>query len=199
MRLGALGGLMLGGLLTACGSSPPSHYYQLTAGPDPPITEHAGYAMRTVALGEVKLPGALDRPQIARQIGPNQIEYAETERWAGPLDEMSRSVLAADLRSRLPAGTTLIDSDSLSPANSTIAVEVSRFSADNTGRVTLDATWQALDKSGRLIGVPRAVNIVEPAVGSDAAAVAAAMSRAMVVLAGNISSGIVGESATALR
>jgi len=199
MRLPALAAMMLTGILTACGSSPPSHYYELTAQPDPPAVERLGYPTRTVALGEVKLPGALDRPQIARQIGPNQLEYAETDRWAGPLDEMSRRVLAADLRPRLPAGTVLIDNDSSASANLTIAVEVSRFGADKAGQVTLDASWEALDKNGKVVGVPREAKMVEPAAGSDTAAVAATMSRAVAVLAGSIASGISGEATTAIR
>ena len=127
MRLRAFGAAILAGILTACGSSPPSHYYQLSAQPDPPAVRKIGGPVRTVALGEVKLPGALDRPQIARQIGPNQLEYAETDRWAGPLDEMTRRVLSADLRPLLPAGMALVASDSSAPADLTVAVEVSRF------------------------------------------------------------------------
>ena len=194
MRFRVLATLMLGGILAACGSSPPSHYYELSVQPNPVAAERSGYAARTVALGEVKLPGALDRPQIARQIGPNQLEYAETDRWAGPFDEMSRRVLAADLRPRLPAGTVLIDNDSSALANLTIAVEVSRFYADKAGQVTLDASWEALDKNGKVFGVPGEAKIVEPAAGSDTAAVAATMSRAIAALARNIAYGIGGEA-----
>ncbi len=108
MRYRALTALMLAGIVSACGSSPPSHYYELerAARSDRPRSRLG--PMRTVALGEVKLPGALDRPQIARQIGPNQLEYAESDRWAGPLDEMARRVLAEDLRPLLPAGMALV-------------------------------------------------------------------------------------------
>ncbi len=107
MRSGHLGVLILAGIVSACGSSPPTHFYTLSTQPAPAPADPAGYPMRTVALGEVKLPDALDRPQIARQIGPNQLEYAEADRWAGPLDDMMRRVLAADLRPLLPAGTAL--------------------------------------------------------------------------------------------
>jgi uncharacterized protein len=199
MRFRALAAVMLAGVLTACGSSPPSHYYELSAEPDPAPVAQAGYPTRTVAIGEVKLPGALDRPQIARQIGPNQLEYAESDRWAGPLDDMVRRVLAADLRPLLPAGTALVASDSSAPAGLTVAVEVSRFDADKAGRVMLDATWETLDKNARVTGAPRAANIVEPASGSDAAAVAAAMSRALARLADTIAAGIAGAAATAVR
>jgi uncharacterized protein len=199
MRFRAVAAVMLAGVLTACGSSPPSHYYELSAEPDPAPVAQAGYPTRTVAIGEVKLPGALDRPQLARQIGPNQLEYAESDRWAGPLDDMVRRVLAADLRPLLPAGTALVASDSSAPAGLTVAVEVSRFDADKAGRVTLDATWETLDKNAKVTGAPRAANIVEPASGSDAAAVAAAMSRALGRLAYTIAAGIAGAAATAVR
>jgi hypothetical protein len=199
MRFRAVAAVMLAGVLTACGSSPPSHYYELSAEPDPAPVAQAGYPTRTVAIGEVKLPGALDRPQLARQIGPNQLEYAESDRWAGPLDDMVRRVLAADLRPLLPAGTALVASDSSAPAGLTVAVEVSRFDADKAGRVMLDATWETLDKNARVTGAPRAANIVEPASGSDAAAVAAAMSRALGRLADTIAAGIAGAAATAVR
>jgi uncharacterized lipoprotein YmbA len=199
MRFRAVAAVMLAGVLTACGSSPPSHYYELSAEPDPAPVAQAGYPTRTVAIGEVKLPGALDRPQLARQIGPNQLEYAESDRWAGPLDDMVRRVLAADLRPLLPAGTALVASDSSAPAGLTVAVEVSRFDADKAGRVMLDATWETLDKNAKVTGAPRAANIVEPASGSDAAAVAAAMSRALARLADTIAAGIAGAAAAAVR
>jgi uncharacterized protein len=198
MRLLVLAATMLAGVLSACGSSPPSHYYELSVQPAPPAAEQVGYPARTLALGEIKLPGALDRPQIARQIGPNQLEYAETDRWAGPLDAMVRRVLSADLRPLVPAGMVLIANDSAAPAGLTVAVEVLRFDADRAGRVTLQASWETLDKNAKLIGVPRQVNIVEPASGSDAAAVAATMSRALAALADNIAAGL-GGGAAAMR
>lgn len=194
MRYRALTALMLASIVSACGSSPPSHYYQLSAQPDPPAVQQLG-PVRTVALGEVKLPGALDRPQIARQVGPNQLEYSESDRWAGPLDEMARRVLAEDLRPLLPPGMALVAGDSSAPADRTVAVEVSRFGADKTGRVTLQATWEVLDKNAKPIGASRGVDIVEPAAGSDAAAVAATMSGALAKLADNIAAGIGGGAA----
>jgi uncharacterized protein len=198
MRIGPVAALMLAHFLSACGSSPPSHYYVLSAQPDPEAANRAGDPTRTVALGEVKLPGALDRPQIARRIGPNQFAFAESDRWAGPLDDMVRRVLTADLRPLLPAGMALVADDTSAPAALTVAVEVSRFDADKTGRVTLDASWETLDKSGKVVGVPREANIVEPAAGSDGAAVAATMSRAVAGLAADIAIGLGGRGMAAM-
>ncbi|MGA8759241.1 MAG: PqiC family protein [Stellaceae bacterium] len=199
MKSGHLGVLILAGIVSACGSSPPTHFYTLSTQPAPNTAGQLGYPMRTVALGEVKLPDALDRPQIARQIGPNQLEFAETDRWAGPLDDMTRRVLAADLRPLLPAGTALVTNDSSTPAQTTVAVEVSRFDADKSGRVTLDANWETLDKNAKVVGAPRQARIVEPGSGSDSAAVAATMSRAVAGLADNIAGGLGGGSIASMR
>jgi hypothetical protein len=189
---------LLASILAAC-SSPPSKYYVLSAKPDPGRPIPAGSARTTVAIGAVKLPGALDRPQIARRLGPNQLDYAEYDRWAGPLDEMIRRVLAADLRPRLPAGTVLIDNDSSDSADLTIAIDIRGFDADKSGRVTLEASWEILGKSGKVVGIPSDAKIVESAAGSDTAAVAATMSHAVAALAGNIASGIGGEATAAIR
>jgi len=190
MSRSVLSALLIAGTLAACSSSPPSHYYVLSAQSDPAAVRRIGHPGRTVAVGAVKLPGALDRPQIARRLGPNQLEYAESERWAGPIDDMTRRVLSTDLRTRLPASTTMIADDSPTPADMTIAIEMSRFDADNEGRVALDASWEILDKNGKVVGVPRQQKIVEPVIGPDAAAVAAAMSRALAGLADNIAADI---------
>ena len=189
---------LLAGILAAC-SSPPSKYYVLSAQPDPVRPMPAGFARTTVAIGAIMLPGALDRPQIARRLGPNQLDYAEYDRWAGPLDEMIRRVLLTDLRSRLPAGTVLIDSDSLASADLTIAIDIRSFDADKSGWVTLNASWEILNKNTKIVSIPSDAIIVESAAGSDTAAVAATMSRAVAALAGNIGSDIGSQATAAIR
>jgi len=191
--------LLVAGILAGCSSSPPSHYYVLSAQPDPAAVRHVGSPWRTVAVGAVRLPGALDRPQIARRLGPNQLEYAEAERWAGPLDDMTRRVLSADLRPLLPAGTTMVADDSSASADMTIAIEMARFDADKGGRVVLNASWETLGTNGKVVGLPREEKIIEPGTGSDAAAVAATMSRALAGLADKIAAGIGGRGAVTIR
>jgi uncharacterized protein len=187
---------LLAGLLAAC-SSPPNHYFMLSAQSE--AANPADPVAKTVALGEIKLPGALDRPQIARRLGPNQLEFAEYDRWAGPLDQMIRRVLSTDLRARLPAGIALIDNDSAASADVTVAIDIARFDADKAGRVTLEAGWEQLDKNGRVFGAPSVAKIVEPGAGADTAAVAATMSRAVAALAERIAPGVGGASPTAIR
>jgi uncharacterized lipoprotein YmbA len=173
--------------LAGCGASPPSRFYVLTADPVPP---RAATAVNTVALGRITLPGALDRPQIARRRGANEIVFSEEERWAGPLDDMMRRVLADDLAARLPAGVMLVESSATPPPGVTIALDVSRFDADEAGAVTLTAHWAALGPNGAPLGAPRESTIVEPGSGSGAVAVAATMSSAVAALAARIAGGL---------
>jgi uncharacterized lipoprotein YmbA len=180
-------------LLAGCGSSPPSKFYVLTADPVPQRTWTGAaktVAPNTIALGRVSLPGAIDRPQIARRKGGNEIVFSEEERWAGPLDDMVRRVLADDLAARLPAGVSLIESAAKPPPGLTIAVEVSRFDADESGNVTLVARWETLGPTGGPLRAPSESAIVEPGSGTDAAAVATTMSRAVAALAARIAAGL---------
>jgi uncharacterized lipoprotein YmbA len=186
MRLAAAAAFMM--LLAGCGSSPASKFYVLTADLAP--QRGAAVAASTVALGRVSLPGALDRPQIARRRGGNEIVFADEERWAAPLDDMVRRLLADDLAARLPAGSSLVESAAKPPPGITLAVEISRFDADESGTVTLAARWEALGPNGRPLGPPRESTIVEPGAGSGAAAVASTMSRAVSDLAARIAAGL---------
>jgi uncharacterized lipoprotein YmbA len=188
----ALTALMLAG----CGASEHSRFYVLTENPavlarvtaDPPIT--------TVALGAVKLPAALDRPQIARRLNSDEISYSEYDRWAGPLDDMVRRVLIADLDGRLAPNMVLIEDNPSSPAILALAVDVIRFDADAAGLVTLNARWEILGRAGSLVGPPHDAMIVEPGSGREAKAVAATMSRAVADLAAHIAASL-GRATTA--
>jgi hypothetical protein len=182
----ALTALMLAG----CGASDHSRFYVLTEHPALVARATAAAPTTTIALGAINLPAALDRPQMARRLNSDEISYSEYDRWAGPLDDMVRRVLSADLEGRLPLGMILIDNNPTSPASLTIAVDILRFDADAAGQVTLKARWQMLDRSGSLVGIPHDAMIVKPGSGRDAEAVAATMSLAVADLAAQIAASL---------
>jgi hypothetical protein len=182
----ALTALMLAG----CGASDHSRYYVLTETPEAAARATAMSPATTIALGAIQLPAELDRPQMARRLNSDEISYSEYDRWAGPLDDMMRRVLVADLDGRLGPGKTLIENNPTSPASLSIAVDVLRFDADAAGVVTIKARWQVLGRAGSLAGAPRAATIVKPGSGRDAEAVAATMSRAIADLATQIAASL---------
>jgi hypothetical protein len=177
-------------ILAGCGASDHSRFYVLTEHPALVARATAAAPTTTIALGAINLPAALDRPQMARRLNSDEISYSEYDRWAGPLDDMVRRVLSADLEGRLPPGMILIDNNPTSPASLTIAVDILRFDADAAGQVTLKARWQMLDRSGSLVGIPRDAMIFKPGSGRDAEAVAATMSGAVADLATQIAASL---------
>ena len=185
--------MMVGG----CGESEQSRYYVLMENLVSDYRTAKLGPATTIALGAVRLPPALDRLQMARRLGSGEISYSEFDRWAGPLDEMVRRVLIADLDGRLPSGMILIENDTANLALPTISVDIVRFDADATGLVQLYARWEILRRIGGLVGAPHNTLIVERGSGRDAAEIAATMSRAVTDLAGKIASGV-GVPATAL-
>jgi uncharacterized protein len=149
--------MMVGG----CGESEQSRYYVLMENLVSDYRTAKLGPATTIALGAVRLPPALDRPQMARRLGCDEISYSEFDRWAGPLDEMVRRVLIADLDGRLPFGLILIENDTTNPARLTISVDILRFDADATGIVQLYARWEVLGRAGRLVGTPQIASIVD--------------------------------------
>jgi len=173
-------------MLAGCGASDHSRFYVLTENPAAASRATAISPATTIGLGAIQLPAALDRPQMARRLNSDEISYSENDRWAGPLDEMVRRVLIADLDGRLAPNMVLIEDNPSSPASLTLAVDVIRFDADAAGLVALNARWEILGRAGSLVGPPHDAMIIEPGSGREAKAVAATMSRAVADLAAHI-------------
>ncbi len=88
------------------------------------------------------LPPYLSRPEIATRLGPEQIAYATSDRWAAPLDELVARALAEDLRAGLPAGEVVRWPWPLgAPPDVSASVDLLRFEADADGGATLEARW----------------------------------------------------------
>ena len=88
---------------------------------------------RTIGLGPIKLPEYLDRDEVVTRVGPNRLELSDKDRWAEPLNDNFRQVLAQDLTQSLGThsviffpwvGTTHIDYQ--------VRIDVYRFETDPT-------------------------------------------------------------------
>lgn len=174
-------------LLASCGSSPKTQYFTLAA-------EHAGTARVAVAspvtVAAVSLPSTLDRRQMVRQTGPNTVDISDRDRWASPLDEMSRRVLSENLAARLPEGKLILPNAPTPPGTIEISVSLAQFGPDGTGRIALKGSWSALAAGGtkRLLSRDIALETLPPAAG--AAGEAAGMSQLLGKLAAEIATGL---------
>jgi uncharacterized lipoprotein YmbA len=142
----------------------------------------------TIGLGPIKLPEYLDRDEVVTRVGPNRLELSEKDRWAEPLNDNFRQVLAQDLTQSLGThsimfypwvGTTRIDYQ--------VRIDVYRFETDPNANAQLVAHWQVLDGSGKLLYAGDS-NLSEQAQPGEP--VAAALSRTVERLAQQIASTI---------
>ena len=177
-RQNLLCGLLAGVLLSACGTTIPPAYYSLD---DQAMSVATRAATPSVAIVQVKLPDALDRPQLVIRSGANRVQLSEQRRWAEPLRNEIPRVLADDLG-------RLLDSSRVAA----LPVDVQRFSADfnvqlDVQRLDLvegqgadvDLLWLFESRQGKVSVGRSTLRESLVGVGNDPEALVAALRRAL--------------------
>ncbi len=156
--------------------------------PVPPPAAESTIAV-AIGLGPITIPGYLDRPQVIVRISDNQIALSEADRWAEPLAANIARTLEENLTALLPGSSYVAFPWYLSEEpDVALALEFRRFEADQTGAVTLDATW-SLERAGVRIDRGDAL-IAEGADAPDRVAAVAAHSRALAELSRQIAAAV---------
>jgi uncharacterized lipoprotein YmbA len=166
-------------LLSACASSPDSHFFTLS--PAPPQRAPAQDRPQ-VHLAMVRLPELYDRPQLVTRTGPQSVEIDEYDRWAEPLERMTGRILAEDIALRRPRVAGPVPAGVDQPK---LQVAVDEFAADRSaGRAVLSGNWKIVETDGTTRA--GAFSFSQPVSGSEPAAIAAAMSGLLGQLADEI-------------
>jgi uncharacterized lipoprotein YmbA len=148
-----------------------------------------------LAVGPVRLPDYLDRPQIMTRSEGNEVYMHETERWAGSLQEDVSRVLIENLSALLAGKRVAVvrwtsAMQSMAPFRNRLAVEVLRFEGPVGGTVVLKARYALFGPDGRK-AISAGESIVrEPAGGADYEALTAAMSRALAAFSQEVAAAI---------
>ena len=189
-----LGLVML--ILAGCAGSPSARFYQLN--PLPSATSDTGGASTqrrlAIAIGPVRIPDYLDRPQIVTRAGGNELNFSEFNRWAGSLESDVARVLTENVSILLPPDRFSVVLwtpylESRLPASYRVEVLVERFEGTPGESLMLKAQWEvfAHDRSSLL---KRESLIGERINGGGYDALVAAMSSALERLSRDISGGI---------
>jgi hypothetical protein len=118
-------------------------------------------SLGVVAMERVVLPGHLDRTQIVRTSGPNELEIDEYARWAEPLEAGVARVVAENLSARLSqhrvvrypwAGSTEI--------RYRVALELREFGPSVNGQVRLEGRWSLIAGATEYTMVTRPVALI---------------------------------------
>lgn len=132
--------------------STPSKYFLLTALPAATQSLLPEFAESpTVAVSQTVLPAFLDRPQIVTRRGRNEINYAEFDRWAEPLEEGFTRVLRENLgRFLKPQHVHAPPWSRQMRLDYEVHTIVTKFTANlNTDEVELVVLWRIAGPEGR--------------------------------------------------
>src|SRR5271165_4203207 len=125
--------LLLALLAAGCGGSDDNRFYRLV-----PVTSAApvagGSCSAPIAVAAVTVPDAVDRGEIVRASGPDEVDVSNHDRWAAPLSLLIQRTLAQDLQQRLPPGRVLgPDAQATAGGTATVRLGIKRFMADDDG------------------------------------------------------------------
>ncbi|KAF1040352.1 MAG: hypothetical protein GAK35_03499 [Herbaspirillum frisingense] len=167
-------------LLAACGSSPPTQFYTLSASPTAAAgaVPAQGQPQTFIEVMPVAVPDRLARPQLVVRGDATRLDVLEQDRWSSPFNSELRDALAAGVASRLGA----IDiSRSGRPADQVsyrINVELRDLDAVRNGQVQAGFGWTITRSDDRRSAVCR-MTVVEPVSGGAASDVVLAMQKAV--------------------
>jgi uncharacterized protein len=175
---------------TSCGRSAIARFYTLDSVATPDAGPLASYA---IVVGPVTVPSSVDRPEFVVQVTPNRVAVDEFNRWAGPLDESIARVVAGDLATQLGTPRVAAAPAANFDAAFRVTINVQRFDSIPGREVVVDAVWsvrgaKGAARSGRTVAR-------EAVTDSSFDALAAAHSRALATVSGDIASAIRAEAA----
>ena len=140
----------------------------------------------SMSVATVDVPKYLDRPQIVRRSSEVELGIAEFERWGEPLGNMVQRVLAEDLTRRLPPGSVVTTSSTLTGGEkSSVELSLSRFDAEADGAIALEAQWR-IRRNGQSVSSPQTARILTRPTDASTTATVKAMSDAIGDLATRI-------------
>jgi len=172
--------------LAGCGTSAPSRFYRLDSAATP---SGAPSAQTAVMVGPVSVPAAVDRPEFVVQVAPNSVQVDEFNRWDAPLEDSIARAVAGDLSVLLnsPNVTTAPLAD-FKPTYS-VTINVQRFESIKGEAALVDAVWAVHSTAGGKTQSGRTI-AQETVQGEGFDALAAAHSRAIAKLSGDIAAAI---------
>ena len=173
---------MVAALFIAGCSSAPSKFYTLNSTAESRGKPGAGY---TVMVGPVSVPMEVDRPQFTVKIGPNRVRIDEFNRWAEPLNNNIARVVAGNLVVLLGAPRVIsIPMADFAP-DYRVTIDIQRFESVPGKSAVIDAVWMVKKAVGSKPLSGRTV-ATEEVSGEDYEALAAAHSRALAKVSGDI-------------
>ena len=171
-------------------STAPARFYSLdsTATADSNPAAHA-----SVMVGPVTIPASVDQPEFVVRVAANRVEVDEFNRWVSPLGDGIARAVAGDLVVLL--GSPDVAAAQLANFNPDyrVTIDVQRFDSIRGDAAVVEAVWTVKKTVGGEMRSGRTV-AREPVQGQGFDALAAAHSRALTRISGDIAAAIRAEA-----
>ena len=173
--------------LSACGSSPKTHFYTLdTNHPSNTPSDHRADGVR-IGIWRVKLPELLDRSAIVTRRGQYNIELADFHKWADRLDDNISRLIASELANRLQTDRVVVSPWPTYAKNDyQIKIHIDRFDGELGGEIVLSGAWSLLNGEGNKELARKTFTFKEQAAGATYGDMIASLSQLTVQLAEKI-------------
>jgi uncharacterized lipoprotein YmbA len=132
------------GLVCACATSRPDHFYILSA--QPRAAPQPAAAPTTPVVLKVTLPSLVDRPEMILNTASDGVRVLEHERWGAPLGDLVAQTLGQNIERR--RGDLLVAGPGgarTSSAGIKIAVDVVQMTARQGDRLSIETHWRIVD------------------------------------------------------
>lgn len=145
----------------------------------------------SIGVGPISLPKRLDRPQILTRTTDHEVQLAEFDQWAEPLDRGFARAVAENLARSIPTDRVAVYPwDRSAEIDWKIQIDVTHFEREADGSVILAARWRLIDEGERKTLHHDASTFREIPDHSTVGALVAAMSRAVGALSSEIAAAI---------
>lgn len=179
-------------LLTACSSTPASRFYALSpVNTSEYVKQQQVKDNGIIAIGPIRIPEYLDRPQIITRSGNSELMLAEFHRWGGSLDNDLKRVIPENIAQKLDAAGYLVinwpvPGEGNMPVQYRVAIDILQFEGTLGGTVTLKCQWGIWGNDEKSRNSSRMSLITEPVQGQEYEHLVVAMSNALSRLSSEI-------------
>ncbi|MFZ6657953.1 PqiC family protein [Undibacterium sp. TJN19] len=173
--------------LSACTTPVIEHFYRLNYPVAALSTAEPKYEL---LIASVKLPDAVNRPQLVIQKSATESLVSDEQRWVAPLDEQITQALIAHLRTQLPEAWMSSEASAGTVASANLPryhlkIQIDQLLIQSGDQLTLEATWLLQDGSRKLLKRDRNVFTIRLN-GQGYEAVAPAVSEAVLQLSSQL-------------
>jgi len=185
-------------LVTACGSSPPTRYYQLEERVSQ--TDNSSSSTLSVRVGPLYIARYLQQPNIVTRQDDYQVEVAEFDRWVEPLEQSIGRILTTNLSDTLSSNWVHefgVGNDAIERFDYQVLVTITRFDADANDTATLTAQWNLVTPQPSVTVLAKRTVLTQPVSSSSYSSQAAALSDLISELAKEIADNILAQQEAA--